>query len=97
MPLVNTEIDTIPDPWLDEALAKVGDLIYTNNEQEIRLEEVRNTLNTGTQENVRGLAPPQAGELVADAGRLLLSSLDTGNAYKVQAHLTFGAATAMLR
>lgn len=97
VPLVNTELDTIPDPWLDEALAKVGNLIYTNNEQEIRLEEVRNTLNTGTQENVRGLAPLQAGELVEDAGRLLLSSLDTGNAYKVQAHLTFGAATAMLR
>ena len=42
-------------------------------------------------------APPFALQLVEDAGRLLLSSLDTGNAYKVQARFTFGAVTAMLR
>jgi len=97
VPLVNMDLETIPDPWLDEALAKVGDLIYSSNEQVIHLEEIRKTLNTGTEENVRGMDPPIAGEMVKDAGKLLLSSLDTGNAYKVQAHLSFGAVTAMLR
>jgi hypothetical protein len=97
IPLVNMDLETIPDPWLDEALAKVGDLIYSSNEQVIHLEEIRKTLNTGTEENVRGMDPPIAGEMVKDAGKLLLSSLDTGNAYKVQAHLSFGAVTAMLR
>ena len=41
--------------------------------------------------------PFQALQLVEDAGQLLLSSLDTGNAYKVQARLSFGAVTALLR
>ncbi len=97
VPLVNMDLETIPDPWLDEALAKVGDLIYSSNEQVIHLEEIRKTLNTGTEENVRGMDPPIVGEMVKDAGKLLLSSLDTGNAYKVQAHLSFGAVTSMLR
>ncbi len=98
IPLVNTELDAIPSPWLDEALASLGDLIFSNKEQEIQLEELRKSLRTGVQEDVRGLeAPQQAHQLVEDAGLLLLSSLDTGNAYKVQAHLSFGAVTAMLR
>ncbi len=97
VPLSNIEVEDIPNTWLDEALARVGDLLYSNNEQEIELEEVRNTLNTGTTENVRGMSPPQAEELVADAGKLVLSSLDTGNAYKVQAHLSFGAVNILLK
>jgi len=98
VPLTNIELEALPDPWLDEALAFLGDLIFSNKEQEIQLEEIRETLRTGVQEDVRGMeAPPQAQQLVEEAGRLLLSSLDTGNAYKVQAHLTYGAVYAMLR
>ena len=98
VPLMNIELDAIPDPWLDQALASLGDLIFSNKEQEMQLEELRNTLRTGIQEDVRGFeAPFQALQLVEDAGQLLLSSLDTGNAYKVQARLSFGAVTALLR
>ena len=97
VPLTNIELEALPDPWLDEALASLGDLIFSNKEQEMQLEEIRETLRTGVQEDVRGMeAPPQAQQLVEEAGRLLLSSLDTGNAYKVQAHLTYGAVYAML-
>lgn len=98
VPLANIDLDAIPEPWLDEALARLGDLVYSNNEQEKQLEALRETLRTGIPDDVRGLeAPQQSAQLVEDAGRLLLSSLDTGNAYKVQAHLSFGAVTAMLR
>ena len=97
VPLINVELDQIPDDWLDETIARIADLVYTNGEDVERLSQVRNSLNVAPDTPDRELLEEEIQEISEDVGRLLLSSLDTGNAYLVQTRLSPVAVANLLK
>jgi len=97
VPLINVELEQIHDEWLDQTIARISDLVYTNSEDAERLSEVRNALNVAPDTADRDFFEEEVQEISEDVGRLLLSSLDTGNAYRVQTHLSPVAVANLLK
>ena len=97
VPLTNVEMEEIPEEWLNQALRDLSGLISVNKEATQRLAEIRNSLDVASDESGRELEELNAVEMTGDAGKLLVSSLDTGNAYHVQAHLSPVAVGRLLR
>jgi hypothetical protein len=97
MPLVNVSLEEIPEEWIRQSLRDLSGLLSLNVEEANRLTEIRNSLNVAPDESGRELDALDAVGMTGEAGTLLLSSLDTGNAYHVQAHLTAGAVGRLLR
>jgi hypothetical protein len=98
VPIANLEIDGIPEDWLDQALANISDYVYAKDQDFDTLAEIRNSLNVAPDDDPgRELPVIEAEELSEGAGQLMLSSLDTGNAYRTQARLSRGAVKNLLK
>lgn len=97
IPIANIDLDGIPEEWLDQALANLNDYVYANDQDFETLAEIRNSLNVAPDEPGRELPLVEAEELSEGVGQLMLSSLDTGNAYKVQSRLSPGAVRNLLK
>ena len=97
VPIANLEIDGVPEEWLDKTLASISDYVYANDEDYERLAEIRNSLNVAPDEPGRELPLIEVEELSDDVGQLMLSSLNTGSAYKVQSRLSPGVVKNLLK
>ena len=98
VPIANLEIDGIPEDWLDQALVNISDYVYAKDQDFDKLAEIRNSLNVAPDDDPgRELPVIEAEELTEGAGQLMLSSLDSGNAYRIQARLSRGAVKNLLK